>query len=103
MVGNFDEVPVSFNGEFLRAMVVSLDEIAEGTFAFETSGAHDPERIFTYLPLIMVNVDGTQVQHQPKPILIFKGEGNVYKNEKALYIQVYLCISRRRLLLMRLS
>ena len=41
--------------------------------------------MFAYPPLMLVNVDGTAIEKQPKRIVIFKGEGNVFKHEKPLY------------------
>ena len=40
-----------------------------------------------------INVDGTAIEKQPKPIVIFKGEGNVFKHEIPPYhpdVSVYL-------------
>ena len=44
--------------------------------------------MFTYLPLVLVNVDGSPVEKMAvlsKPIIIFKGAGSVFKHEKHLY------------------
>ena len=60
-------------------------DMEEGTIAFESNAAAESKRMFTYLPLVLVNVDGTPIEKQPKPIVIFKGEGNVFKHEKPLY------------------
>ena len=39
VVGNFDEAPVSFNGEFVRSMVVNEQLSTEDTIAFGTSSS----------------------------------------------------------------
>ena len=91
--GNFDEAPVSFSGDFARSVVVHADDGDEGLINFESSGADDAKRFFTYLPLVVVETHNPDAAvEQPDPICIFKGEGNVYAQEKNLYapgVQVF--------------
>ena len=84
-VGNFDQVPVSFNGEFLQMLVLTAEEQLEGSMTFSSTAAEDTKRFFTYLPLIVVRTDGKPVIAQPLPICIFCGEGNVLKAEEKFY------------------
>ena len=46
--GNFDQAPVSFNGDFVRMLVVGADDGEEGLINFESTAADDPKRFFTY-------------------------------------------------------
>lgn len=89
-VANFDESPISFNGEFTRYIVVGEKD---DNLQFETRGSEDGKRMFTcvscfacsrgpwaffccrYLPCVAVSVDPNGLAPQPKPIVIFKGEG----------------------------
>ena len=67
-VGNFDQVPVSFNGELLQMLVLTAEEQSEGWMTFSSTSAEDSKRFFTYLPLIVVRTDGKPVTAQPLPI-----------------------------------
>ena len=74
---------MSFNGEFVRSLVVHAGDGEEGLISFESTGADDSKRFFTYMPLVLVDThDLDATVEQPDAICIFKGEGNVFPQEK---------------------
>ena len=58
--------------------------MTEGTIAFESNATADSKRMFTYLPLVLVNVDGSPVEKQPKPIIILRAKV-MCSNRKSIF------------------
>ena len=83
---NANQAPLSFDGRITHFIVL------RGNNGEEISNipAEDAKRFCTYMPLVGVTLDGQVIKK--KPVIVFKGQGNVPQREKNRYDDRVICL-----------